>query len=417
MAPDSNVAGVLQNRVELAVLIQAYAVSLFYRSLIAAIAPEIALDLSLGETALGTLASAFYVGFALAQIPTGMMLDRHGPRLTISLFTGIAVCGGAVFAGANGFGMALAGQVMLGVGCAPIFTGAMVVVGKKYADRDFAFITALIIAVGSLGDMASTAPLSFLSEAFGWRGALAVFVGLTALSMVLSYLALADSATPDAARERSFAEMILGMVNVCRIRQLWPIIPISLLGYAVLMTVRGLWAGPFLNDLYDLSTSERGMGLLGMSVAMAVGTFVYGVVDKRVDNRKRIVAGGSIMVSLALAGAAVAAGQSGGVPFALAAFALVGFFGFTYPVLMGHCRRFLGDAVLGRGMAVLTLVNFAGVALLQSTTGALMESNLGSMTPVEAYALLFGLLSLLLLVSTLVYSRSDNWPGEGHRGS
>lgn len=410
-------AAVIQNRVEIAVLIQAYAVSLFYRSLIAAIAPELAIDLSLGETALGTLASAFYVGFALAQIPTGMMLDRHGPRLTISLFTGIAVCGGAIFAGANGFEMAFAGQVMLGIGCAPIFTGAMVVVGKKYADRDFAFITALIIAVGSLGDMASTAPLSFLSEALGWRGALGVFVGLTAVSMVVSFVALDDDTGPSATGGRSMADMVLGMANVCRIRALWPIIPISLFGYAVLMTVRGLWAGPYLHDLHDLSPGERGMGLFGMSVAMAVGTLAYGVADKWIANRKFIVAAGTLAVSLALAGAAVAAGQSGGVPLALAAFALVGFFGFTYPVLMGHCRRFLGDAVLGRGMAVLTLVNFAGVALLQSTTGALMESNLGSMTPAEAYARLFGLLSLLLLVSTLVYSRSDNWPGEGHRGS
>ena len=55
--------------------------------------------------------------------------------------------------------------------------------------------------------------------------------------------------------------------------------------------------------------------------------------------------------------------------FAMWAFAVVGLFGFNYPLRMSHCRTFLAPAYLGRGMALLTALSFIGVALLQSLSG------------------------------------------------
>ena len=56
----------------------------------------IAADLKLSDTEFGWALSAFALGYALCQTPTGMLADRFGPRLVLSavvivwsIFTGL----------------------------------------------------------------------------------------------------------------------------------------------------------------------------------------------------------------------------------------------------------------------------------------------------------------------------------------
>ena len=60
-------------------------VSQFLRNSIGVIAPNLAQDMDLGGAGIGLLASAFFLGFAGAQIPLGIAIDRWGPRLAMSV--------------------------------------------------------------------------------------------------------------------------------------------------------------------------------------------------------------------------------------------------------------------------------------------------------------------------------------------
>lgn len=150
---------------------------MFYRGLIAVIAPELAADLGLSEAELGTLASLFFFGFAAAQPPVGMALDRLGPRLTVALFMGAAIIGTGLFATAETATLAYMGQLLIGVGCAPIMTGTMVVISRRFDAARFAFMVALVLALANIGDLASTAPFAWLTEILGWRGRFGWFSG------------------------------------------------------------------------------------------------------------------------------------------------------------------------------------------------------------------------------------------------
>ena len=50
------------------------------RVCISAAKDPIAAELSLSDSAMGLVFSAFALGYALAQIPTGRLADRFGPR-------------------------------------------------------------------------------------------------------------------------------------------------------------------------------------------------------------------------------------------------------------------------------------------------------------------------------------------------
>src|SRR6185503_4102689 len=72
--------------------------NLFLRSNFGALAPELSRELALEPRGLSVVASIYFFAYAAMQVPTGMLLDRYGPRRTIAgllLFTAI---GTALFA-------------------------------------------------------------------------------------------------------------------------------------------------------------------------------------------------------------------------------------------------------------------------------------------------------------------------------
>ena len=67
---------------------------------------------------MGVVTGIFFLTFAAAQLPAGVLLDRFGPRRTMSGLFIIAVGGSVVFAMAEGvIGLAV-GRGLIGLGCA-----------------------------------------------------------------------------------------------------------------------------------------------------------------------------------------------------------------------------------------------------------------------------------------------------------
>ncbi|MEH6652049.1 MAG: MFS transporter [Motiliproteus sp.] len=391
------------------ILCLAYSVSLFYRGMISVIAPELAIDLALDDSSLGLLSSTFFISFAVAQVPAGLALDRYGARLTVGLFLWFSVLGSVLFCSADSELQAFVGQALIGVGCAPVFTGSMLFIGRQFSPDKFAYITALVIALGSVGDLFGTTPLALLVQSWGWRLALVVPMILTALVACLCLQSLPADRPKKAQQPLSF--MLAGMVRVIQVRQLWPVIPMFLASYAVLMAIRGLWSGPYLADVFALDGGERGMIILAMSLAMAVGTFFLGLLDRRLGCTKMVALISSLVTLIPLVFLALRPAQ--GPYFAMWAFVVVGLFGFNYPLLMSHCRSFLAPDYHGRGMALLTALSFIGVALVQSTSGWVIEAaaSAGLDAPGQ-YRMLFVLLTSALALASLVYSFSPTHGNE-----
>ena len=64
-----------------------------------------------------------------------------------------------------------------------------------------------------------------------------------------------------------------GFRDLLRMRVLWPIIPLTALNYAPAAGIRGLWAGPYLADVYGADALIIGQATLFMALAMIAGSF------------------------------------------------------------------------------------------------------------------------------------------------
>ena len=80
---------------------------------------------------------------------------------------------------------------------------------------------------------------------------------------------------------------------IVAIRQLWPLLPLTAVGYSVVLAERGLWAGPYFASVHGLDPVARGNALLLMAAAMSAGALIYGPLDRLLGTRKWVVAAGS----------------------------------------------------------------------------------------------------------------------------
>ena len=80
-----------------------YYIAYLFRTINAVMAAPLATELGLGADDLGLLTSVYFLTFAAAQIPIGILLDRYGPRRVQSVLLVIAAVGSDVVRGVGPF--------------------------------------------------------------------------------------------------------------------------------------------------------------------------------------------------------------------------------------------------------------------------------------------------------------------------
>src|ERR1700756_4782156 len=151
-----------------------YYLSFLFRTINASISPFLASDFGLGAAETGLLASVYFLVFAGAQIPIGVLLDRYGPRRVQSVLLVIAVGGTSLFGNADSFAQLLAGRAMIGLGVAASLMAGLKAIVMWFPRDRVAFVNGGMSMLGSLGAVTATAPTDWLLNWIGWGG---VFLG------------------------------------------------------------------------------------------------------------------------------------------------------------------------------------------------------------------------------------------------
>src|SRR3954467_1268168 len=166
----------------------AYVASHFFRASNVTIGLDLMRDLGIGPGALGALTGAFFFGLAALQIPCGFFFDRFGPRYTVVGMLLIAAVGGALFTLAPSWPVLLNGRVLMGAGFGVMLIGSMVLISRWFPPDRFSTLTAIVLSIGLIGNLAATTPLAWTSQAVGWRPVFGAVVVFTALATIAIWL-------------------------------------------------------------------------------------------------------------------------------------------------------------------------------------------------------------------------------------
>lgn len=347
-----------------------FLVSYIFRGVNLGFAPYLTRELGLTAGDLGLLTSFYFLGFACAQLPAGILLDRFGPRRTECALLMLAVAGSLVFAWAPGMVGLAAGRAMIGVGVSVCLGAAIQALSMWFPLSRMPLLNGLVMAIGGLGAVVVGAPLSWMLSWTDWR---TISVGMAAVSFGMAVLLWFG--VPDARRQgkESFAEQLRGTRQILGSERFWRVVPLTLLNQGIFLAVQTLWVSAFMRDVQGLPAAESARLVSVIGFAMMAGCVGAGWAARHLEHRGISLYAfaafgmiGFIVVQLLLMA------RLPFMPLALiwGAYGVFGSSGIlTYAML---ARRF-PDALIGRATTAMTLTVFLATFVFQLGIGFVLD--------------------------------------------
>ncbi len=370
-----------------------YYLSYFFRVVNAVLSTDLTHDLGLDADDLGLLTASYFITFAAAQLPLGLLLDRYGARRIESFLLLFAALGAILFAIGDSSLELIIGRGLIGFGVSACLMAAFKAFTQWFEPERLPLVNGIIMASGGLGALTATIPVQSALAFTDWRGVFFALALFTLLCSAIIFLLVPDY--PNRPKGERLAQQIAGIRLVFTDRFFWKVAPLAMLSQASFISIQSLWAGPWLQDVAHRSPQAAADILFLIASAMMAGFLGMGLLAERLARlgiRPIQVAGGGMLLFLVVQAVIVAIPPE---PWLQPVWILFGFFGtagiIQYAVLSQHFSRTLS----GRVNTAINLLVFITAFSLQWVSGAIINLWPGELPGhygIEGYQVAFALL-------------------------
>ncbi|PRC95109.1 MFS transporter [Solimicrobium silvestre] len=347
-----------------------YFVSYLVRGINLPLAPLLSSELGLSPAQLGLLTSLYFFAFAACQLPLGVMLDRFGPRRVLMPLLVLAALGALVSAYAEGFSGLLMGRLLLGVGTSACMMAGLKAIISWFDARHLPLMNGALYAIGGLGAVAVGVPVEWALSVTSWRVlfvTVAMLIGLIVLALfwLVPERSEAQAVSPIGSQWRGIAEVFRSPVFV-------RIAPLAMVSQGVFLGVQGLWAGPYLRDVTQLSPGAAANMVTIMGLAMVVGAVGFGWLGRRLHSHGIALQSTAVVGMLAFMLAQLLIVLEVPLPVWLL-WSFYGFSGTAGVLCYASLAQEFPAQLAGRVSTLLTLALFIGAFIVQYGFGLLLN--------------------------------------------
>ena len=352
--------------VMLLALTTGFALSQAYRTVAAIMATQLQREFGLSAQQLGVFAAMFHFSFGALQLLMGIGIDLHGVRRTVLVAFPLTIAGALLSAFAPTYSVAVLGQGLIGIGCAPAFLVCTVFIARRFPASQFAAVSGLVLGMGGVGLLLTGTPLAWVLEVGSWRTGFLVLAAGSAAAWLVIFALVREPAPVRTRQHGSVATALREAAALFAMPHTYGIVALAFFNYASFIALRGLWLGPMLIDRFGFTLLQAGNVALAVSIASLIGPPVFGRIDtpSPAARRRRLV-----LFSLAVAGLFGALALWRDPAAAVALTVAIGFISGFMVWQYADVRVAYPEAITGRAMAVFTMAMFLGVAVMQWFTG------------------------------------------------
>ena len=375
-----------------------YYLSYLFRTINALIAGHLSSDIGLGSADLGLLTSIYFLVFAAAQIPIGILLDRFGPRRVQSALLLVAAAGAGLFAMSTGLVSLLIARAMIGLGVAAALTAGLKSIVLWFPRERVALLNGYMIMLGSLGAVTATAPAEHLLTWMGWRQLFEILAAATGATAVLIYVVV-----PERVIIPSTASSPATLSSVFCDRRFWRIAPLSATCVGSAWSLQGLWASPWLTDVEGLDRAGLVGQLFIMSIVLSGGAWLFGTLVHCI--RRRRVGAETILAVVAVLFMAAELVLTLRAPLpSILPWSAMAIVGAATVVSFAVIADYFPPELAGRANGALNVLHFGWAFLAQCGTGLILEqwSTEGGHRAILAYQVAFGV-NVALQIAAFVW--------------
>lgn len=387
-----------------AIAVTVYVAAVFNRTSLGVAGLQAARRLGISPAQLSVFVLVQLGVYAAMQVPTGLLVDRYGPRRLLVAAAATMAVAQLAFALTRSYPVALLARGVLGCGDALTFVSVVRVAAQDFPRHRFPLAVSVTSMLGMAGNLAATIPLALLLRSAGWTVSFAG-TGLVTLVTGIAVLLLLPAGRPAAApRQPAAAER-----TKHRVRAAWRT-PGTRLGFWVHFSCMSLatmfavlWGLPY---LVRQGFTEAGASavLLVCVLAAIVASPAIGAVFGRYP-AARVPFALSVCL-LTVAGWAVLLGAFGGRPphpliVAVVAVAAVG--GPASTIGFSLARDYNPPAMVGTATGVVNVAGFTSTIIASLLVGGVLE--LAGPGSSAGYRLAFGAAVAAQLLGTMMAVR------------
>ena len=356
-----------------------YFIGFFQRVTPAVITRELMTEFSIGAAALGNLSAFYFYSYVGIQIPTGLLVDRWGPRRVLTLGAGFAALGTAAFALSTNYTGAGLGRLLIGASVGVAFVAMLKLAAHWFAPTRFALVSGLALLTGMLGAVGAGAPLRIVADSFGWRAVMLGGAALTALLCALMWWLVRDdpvakgfrSHAPTGASHVAGTSLVAGLREVLGYRNVWLMFFVAGGFSAPILVFAGLWGVPVLVTHYGVSTAHAALMTSGLLLAWGLGGPLCGALSDRIGRRKPVYMAGLAISFVGWSLVWLKPGLPLGLLYII--FFVIGIVSGAVILTFAFCKESTPIRLAGTTSGIANMGNMMGGMLLQPAVGWVLD--------------------------------------------
>lgn len=254
---------------------------------------DIMQQFNIGAAAFGQFTGVYYIGYSLAQLPLGMMLDRFGSRKVMTGSILMTVIGLLPLMFAEHWIYPILGRVLIGIGSSAAILGVFQIVRMTFSESRFPRMVSYSVMIGLIGAIYGGGPVSFLRDEFGYSFVLQSFVACGLLLSLITYWIV-----PDEKQEEEKGSVFANVKEVFgNAKVIWCCIFAGLM-VGPLEGFADVWGTAFLKNVYGIDSAIAASLPSMVFIGMCFGAPILNTLAEKMGNfLAAIVGAGALMTA------------------------------------------------------------------------------------------------------------------------
>jgi predicted MFS family arabinose efflux permease len=252
----------------------AYAIAFLQRVSPQSVSLSFMADFETDAAGVAMLASSYFWGYTLMQIPAGLLVDRYGVKRVVLSSMVASSLGSAAFALSPNLLDVFAARLVVACGDALVFTALLKLVAQSFADERFGVMSGISQVSGYVGGVIATTPLAAAVSGFGWRACFLFIACAGLVNLVFARFALKPD--PVSQSKKTLRSVLAAARQSLSHVANWGCAMTFASHFAVVTTLSGVWGIPMVAHFFGISPSAAATPLLAFMIGNAIGSIFLG---------------------------------------------------------------------------------------------------------------------------------------------